>query len=161
MKAVVIEIAATWRDRVDRSGGPGSCWPWIGPISPAGYGQTQIRLDGRSRSAGAHQVAHYVATGRWEGAAAARMVRHLCHNRPCCNPDHLVGGTAKDNALDLAARNRGEDLLAAPVHRSPPPAPYREPRVLGVYQLPVAGTACAHNWPCRVHFCGAYQAEAA
>ena len=40
------------------------------------------------------------------------MVRHLCHNRACVNPEHLAVGTAKDNRQDdiLAGKDwfRGE-----------------------------------------------------
>lgn len=34
------------------------------------------------------------------------MVRHTCDNRRCVNPDHLLIGTAKDNAMDAVERNR-------------------------------------------------------
>ncbi len=99
-----VEIAPSWRRRVDRSGGPGACWPWRGALMTNGYGQTRVKFDGRWRGAGAHQVAYYVATGRWERKAEGRLVRHRCHNRPCCNPLHLVGGTHQDNANDRAER---------------------------------------------------------
>lgn len=32
------------------------------------------------------------------------MVRHLCHNRACVNPDHLVIGSYKQNTQDEAER---------------------------------------------------------
>lgn len=75
-----------------------------------GYGQTRVRMDGRWRSAGAHQVAYFLATGRWERKADGRLVRHLCHNRPCCNPAHLRGGTPLDNSWDRYMRLWGVDL---------------------------------------------------
>jgi hypothetical protein len=76
-----------------------------------GYGQTRVRRDNRWCGAGAHQVAYYVATGRWERQADGRLVRHLCHNRLCCNPAHLVGGTPAENADDRVARRDGRSLL--------------------------------------------------
>lgn len=34
------------------------------------------------------------------------MVRHSCDNPPCCNPAHLLVGTAAQNAQDMAERGR-------------------------------------------------------
>ncbi|WP_303713618.1 HNH endonuclease [Brevundimonas naejangsanensis] len=81
-----------------------------------GYGQTRVKQNGRWRGAGAHQVAYYLAYGRWEAKADGRLVRHLCHNRPCCNPRHLRGGDANDNAEDRIARKHGIDLIGNPFH---------------------------------------------
>ena len=106
-----IEIAPSWRGRVDRRGGANACWPWTGALMTSGYGQTRVRMDGRWRGAGAHQVAHYVATGQWERAADNRLVRHLCHNRRCCNPAHLAGGTPTENGQDRIERMAGRSLL--------------------------------------------------
>lgn len=105
-----IEIAASWHGRVDRSSGPAACWPWTAGRLSGGYGQTRIRENGQWRAAGAHQVAYYLATGRWERKAAGRLVRHLCHNRLCCNPAHLAGGTPLDNARDRWLRSWNVDL---------------------------------------------------
>lgn len=33
------------------------------------------------------------------------LVLHTCDNKRCINPDHLYLGSAKDNAIDNAARN--------------------------------------------------------
>lgn len=29
--------------KVDQSGGPTSCWPWLGVLQPDGYGQTGVK----------------------------------------------------------------------------------------------------------------------
>lgn len=34
------------------------------------------------------------------------LVRHICHNKRCCNPDHLELGTDKDNAMDNKGKER-------------------------------------------------------
>ena len=110
----LIQIAPTWAGRVDRSAGANECWPWTGSTMTNGYGQTRVRKDGRWRGAGAHQVAYYQATGRWERQSEGRLVRHLCHNRLCCNPAHLAGGTPAENADDRMARRQGRSLLSRP-----------------------------------------------
>lgn len=107
-----IEIAPSWTGRVDRRAGADECWPWTGSTMTNGYGQTRVKENGRWRGAGAHQVAYYQATGRWERGAEGRLVRHLCHNRLCCNPAHLAGGTPAENGEDRIARNAGRSLLA-------------------------------------------------
>lgn len=111
MSVPQIEIAKSWRARVDRSGGPYGCWPWTGRLTVSGYGMSRVKEGGVWRTAGAHQIAHFVATGRWERKADRRLVRHLCHNRRCCNPAHLRGGTPIENAEDRAARVAGQRLV--------------------------------------------------
>ena len=108
---LTIEIAPSWSVRVNRSAGRNGCWLWTGGLMTNGYGQTRVKEDGRWRGAGAHQVAYYLATGRWERASAGRLVRHLCHNRRCCNPAHLVGGTHQENSDDRVARRLGMPLV--------------------------------------------------
>lgn len=92
-----------WREakfwaRVDRSGGPASCWPWIGG-KPDDYGRTPIgnELVG---STTAHVVAHTLATGLATAPDPNTVLRHLCDNKPCCNPAHLKPGTVSENLKD-------------------------------------------------------------
>lgn len=151
MIALNIEIAPSWHGRVDRSGGPNGCWPWTGGLMTNGYGQTRVKENGRWRGAGAHQVAYYLATGRWERKAEGRLVRHLCHRRRCCNPGHLRGGTVADNADDRQMRKLGISLISVDPYVLPvsgianavfavrPEWPRTSP--LAPYELPVAGIA--------------------
>lgn len=87
---------------VERSG-QNACWPWLGGVSATGYGRVYWspwhRLAKR-RDALAHQVAFGLANAYKVNGSRGEMVRHLCHNRLCCNPKHLALGTAKDNADD-------------------------------------------------------------
>ena len=34
------------------------------------------------------------------------VIRHTCDNRLCCNPEHLIPGSQKDNVADMLSRNR-------------------------------------------------------
>ena len=80
--------------------GPDDCWPWTGPIdTQTGYGRTSDL----GRPTTAPQAAWVLSTGkdlpkRINGRVI--VVRHLCSNRLCVNPNHLTLGTCTDNAND-------------------------------------------------------------
>lgn len=92
-------IARFWR-KVDMSGGPDACWPWVKSCVPSGYGQFMI-VPGRVMRS--HRIAWALDRGRSPGK---RVVRHRCDNPPCCNPKHLLAGTQAQNARDAVARGR-------------------------------------------------------
>jgi hypothetical protein len=80
------------------------CWEWGRGVGNNGYGRCSIG----SHQTYAHRVAYSLSYGPIEKGL---FVRHLCHNRKCCNPAHLATGTHQDNMDDmrLAARsNWGE-----------------------------------------------------
>lgn len=99
---VADDTAGFWA-RVDRSGGPDACWPWLGKLYE-GYGQ--------ARGAGLQARAYRVAWILTHGPLAAGLeVDHQCHNRDlscpggpscvhrqCCNPAHLEPATRLENA---------------------------------------------------------------
>jgi hypothetical protein len=99
--------AAFW-SKVDQSGGPDACWPWIAGCNEWGYGCLGIRLPAPLRQV-IHLLAHRVA---WAISNNAEIpeglgVLHSCDNPPCCNPRHLRPGTDAMNGADKAERNRG------------------------------------------------------
>lgn len=51
----------------------------------------------------AHRVAYEIARGP---IPEGMLVRHSCDNPTCCNPDHLLIGTHKENTGDAIERNR-------------------------------------------------------
>lgn len=102
-------LAKRFWDQVDRSGGPTVCWPYLGFVSPRGYGQFSIK----NRSRPAHVVAYELDRGRQ--VPKGLMVCHACDAfgdplgttyRRCCNPFHLWVGTGLQNRIDSSAKGR-------------------------------------------------------
>jgi hypothetical protein len=62
---------------------PDDCWEWTGFVS-AGYGVVQF--DGRLQ--GAHRVAWVLE--HMKPIPAGMQIGHSCHNKRCCNPNHLL-----------------------------------------------------------------------
>lgn len=108
------EEARFW-PKVDRSGGPDSCWLWTGATTHNGYGRFRVFRDGRWT----HQMAHRWAYEERHGPIPAGIYPdHTCHtndpacpggitcrHRPCCNPAHL-DGTTDDEENRRRARER-------------------------------------------------------
>lgn len=64
------------------------CWIWRGHLA-SGYG--------RFRGERAHRYAYQLHKGPIPDGL---MIRHLCGNKLCVNPQHLEVGTMADNAQD-------------------------------------------------------------
>lgn len=84
---------------VDQSGGPDSCWPFMGRRDQRGYG----RFDFERRRWFAHRLAYTLVHGPIPDGL---HVCHACDNEPCCRPSHLFVGTASDNERDKSAKGR-------------------------------------------------------
>ena len=94
--------------KVDRSGGPDACWPWLGVRSKKGYGQW--RPEGhRTVPVYAHRLSYQLAHG---GIPKGAYVLHTCDNPPCVNPAHLGVGSQTDNMREMYDRAR--DVHNAP-----------------------------------------------
>lgn len=80
-------------------GKPDECWEWTADTERAGgYGAFHI---GDNRSVGAHRVAWHCANrGTIDVPPSEKVIRHMCHNSACCNPEHLKEGDRSSNALD-------------------------------------------------------------
>jgi hypothetical protein len=84
--------------KVNMSGGPDACWPWLGSCNDDGYGR--FGFDGRVGRA------HVFAFTREHELPHGMIVCHSCDNPPCCNPGHLFSGTHRVNALDRERKMR-------------------------------------------------------
>jgi hypothetical protein len=73
------------------------CWLWTGAINGGGYGALRIG----NKQWHAHRLSYVMAHG--EPPALQPVIRHLCNNPSCVNPDHLAAGTTLDNAQDRVA----------------------------------------------------------
>ena len=75
------------------------CWIWEAATDKDGYGYFN---DG-TRNVRPHRYAWEITNGK---IPKGLYVLHKCDNPPCCNPDHLFLGTAKDNIDDCLAKGR-------------------------------------------------------
>lgn len=76
-----------------------TCWEWTGRLDVGGYGRFCV---GNGHWTKAHRIAHQL----WKGdIPEGNVVRHLCNNRKCVNPEHLASGTHKDNVADMLRTN--------------------------------------------------------
>jgi hypothetical protein len=91
-------MAVRFWSKVDRSGGPDACWPWMAGMFSTGYGAFKVE----GRTVKASRMAYELAYG----PLGSRQALHHCDNPPCCNPRHLYGGTVQDNVRDRDSRGR-------------------------------------------------------
>jgi hypothetical protein len=86
--------------KVDRSAGPGKCWPWLGSKCSKGYGHFRRPAP---FSILAHRAAWEFVNGEIRGDLC---ILHACDNPPCCNPGHHSLGTRADNTADMISKGR-------------------------------------------------------
>lgn len=93
-----ITLALFW-SKVDIPSNVSECWQWTRRQTDNGYG----RFRHKGKWYAAHRVSYEILNGE---IPEGLQVRHLCHNRLCCNPAHLAVGTAKQNVQDSIEAGR-------------------------------------------------------
>lgn len=71
----------------------GQCWNWMGCRERQGHGVVARY----GKKVKAHRWSFETFVGP---IGDGLLVRHLCNNPPCVNPDHLAVGTHADNKMD-------------------------------------------------------------
>ena len=94
------QIVQVW-SRIDSSGGPDACWPWVGTSGIPWKTYGTMTIDGRNYRA--TRIVKHLTAGPFDESL---YVCHACDNPPCCNPAHLWLGTARDNLRDALKKNR-------------------------------------------------------
>ncbi len=94
--------------KVDRTGGPDACWPFVGSIASNGYGSFHLPGIGSTTASRASWIINV-------GPIPEGMeVCHRCDNRPCVNPAHLFLGTPTVNRRDMVDKGRWNGPRIAP-----------------------------------------------
>lgn len=93
-------LARFW-SKVDRSGGPDACWPWLGGKTKAGYGVFYLT---RGRREYAHRVAYALVVGP---IPEGREIDHVCRTPGCVN---AAAGRETTGALHLEPVTHQENV---------------------------------------------------
>lgn len=90
-------ISQFWK-KVEKTDG---CWFWRGATERRwGHGKVKMWIDGDRVSTSSHRLSWFI---RYGAVPQGMVVRHLCPNTNCVNPDHLSVGTHLENSLDKEA----------------------------------------------------------
>lgn len=133
--------------KVDRSGGPDSCWPFTGTKGKDGYGV--FRMD--SRQITASRVALILSGIE---LLQGSIVCHKCDQPGCCNPNHLFAGSHGDNHADMVSKGRcrrklSNDMIreARRLYASGDYSQQAIADMLGVSQAQIGCVVRRKSWP--------------
>jgi len=90
--------------------GPDDCWNWLSATNGHGYGRFR---DTSGSMLGAHRVSYELTFGK---IPDDMIVVHLCDNRLCVNPRHLMVATQQENLIDMTRKGRGKNQNTSKTH---------------------------------------------
>lgn len=93
--------------KVNKSGGPDACWPWLKGKTKSGHGQFRYK----GKTIGAYVYSWIEKNGE---VPEGFYVLHKCNNPPCVNEKHLKLGTAQDNSDDMVIYDRQKKGIELP-----------------------------------------------
>jgi hypothetical protein len=106
-----LETFRTWFwTRVDSSGGPTACWPYLGSKLPAGYGQISAKVIRGGKLTNTQDVAYFLE----HGSLPQHQGNHTCDNPPCCNPAHIFDAPQLANVRDSVKKGRARGRFSKP-----------------------------------------------
>lgn len=105
------------------------CWLWIG-ATREGYGLLALHF--QNTSVLAHRYSFLLKYGHYPMPQGL----HKCDVRPCCNPEHILEGTMKDNMQDAASKGRCHPVRGSKHSKSK----LTEKKVLAMRSLADSGT---------------------
>jgi len=79
------------------------CWEWKGFLDKDGYGRVSSSYTKKLGAQTSHRASWLIHKGE---IPKGKIVRHICDNRSCTNPDHLKLGTLKENSQDMVRKKR-------------------------------------------------------
>lgn len=98
-----VAVAIPWRERLWANIRPveSGCWEWMGHVCPTtGYGQ--LWADGSAKRV--HRLSYRSVFPHHD--IDKLVLLHLCDNRRCCRPSHLLPGTQLENVRDMIGKGR-------------------------------------------------------
>jgi hypothetical protein len=80
--------------RVRKTDNVDECWEWGGHVPKGGYGNLVYK--------GKYYAAHRLVYSYFHPHEdiSHSVIRHMCNNKSCCNPNHLQPGSHADNSRD-------------------------------------------------------------
>lgn len=85
------------------------CWIWTGALNSSGYPRMNVRMKrGPRKGKSVMVLVHRVVLVEFKDRVMSGRLKslHLCNNRPCVNPDHLEGGTQRQNIRQCVREGR-------------------------------------------------------
>ena|SRR5688500_13047822 len=82
--------------------GKDECWEWMDIPNTNEYGLFRIG----SKKYLAHVIAHFLQKGK----CLKEVIMHTCDNKICCNPNHLVDATQRENVRDYETKRRDKHI---------------------------------------------------